>query len=75
MLRIHKGRILLVCSAVFFLIALVLPTQDRFAFNLGGQKGTITRQNEPFIYWGMETAVVLVFVAFFASGVHLQRKQ
>jgi uncharacterized membrane protein len=75
MLGDRISRMLIICSIVFVMIACVLPTQDRFAMTVGGQKRIITRQDNPTIYWGTEFGVLVVAVSLFSFGIYRSRKK
>lgn len=70
----HKGRELLISGLVFLFIALVLPTHDQFQFSLGGRQKTITRLQQPLLYWGGEGVVLFISVALMAAGIYRWRQ-
>ena len=68
-------RMLIIGGIVFFMIACVLPTKDRFVMTSGGQQRVITRQDNPAIYWGVEAGVLVVAVSLSAFGIYRSRKK
>jgi uncharacterized membrane protein len=69
------ARMLIIGGIVFFMIACVLPTKDRFVMNSGGQQRVITRQGNPGIYWGTEAGVLVVAVLLSGFGIYRSRKK
>jgi len=60
---------------IFFMIACVLPTKDRFQMSIGGQQRIITRQDNPAIYWGTEIGVLAVAASLLGFGIYRNRKK
>ena len=71
--RLSRGLIL--GSVVLFMIAGILPTKDRFVMDVGGEKRVITRQDNPLVYWGTESGILVVAIAFFGFGFYRARKE
>jgi hypothetical protein len=69
------SRRLIVWSFIFFVIAAMLPTKDRLEMSGGGQQRVITRQNNPKIYWGVESGTVFVAVSLSAYAIFRSRKK
>jgi hypothetical protein len=57
------------------MIAYTIPSKDRFVMDNGGHKHIITRQDDPLIYWGTESAVVFVAGSLFAAAIYRGRKK
>ena len=75
---IFKDRIsrrLIFWSFLFFIIAAILPTKDRFVMNSGGQERVITRKDNPKIYWGVESGILVVAVSLSAYAIFRSRKK
>jgi hypothetical protein len=68
-------RVLIIAGILFAIIAYVIPTKDRFVMDNGGHNSIITRQDDPLIYWGAESAVVFVSVSLFAAAIYRGRKK
>jgi hypothetical protein len=62
-------------TVIFFIIACVLPTKDRFVMTSGGQQRIITRQDNPTIYWSTEAGVMIVAGSLIVFGIYRGRKQ
>ena len=75
MFRDRIARMLIIGGVIFFMIACILPTKDRFQMTSGGQQRIITRQDNPAIYWGTEVGVLIVAVSLITFGVYRGRKQ
>jgi uncharacterized membrane protein len=75
MLHAPKGRVLIIWGIVFFLIAVVLPTKDRFVFTVGGRQQVIARQDQPLTSWGAELIITLAALTFVAAGLYRARTQ
>jgi len=68
------SRRLIIWSFVLFTIAAVLPTKDRFELTSDGQKTLITRQDNPKIYWGVESGILFVALSLSAYALFRTRK-
>jgi hypothetical protein len=66
---------LIVSGIVCFMAACIFPTKDHFVIDTGGDKTIITRQDNPLVYWGTESAVLLVAVSFCAAAFYRARKK
>ena len=69
----RKGRELPLWRLVFLLIALALPSYDRFRFNFGGRQTIITRLRQPFAYWRAEGVVIFLSVTLMVAGIYRSR--
>ena len=67
-------RLSIILGLVFFMIACVFPTKDRFYMTINGEVSVITRNEDPLIYWGTESAILLIAVSFSAYGLYRDRK-
>jgi hypothetical protein len=69
------SRRLIIWSFILFMIAAMLPTKDRFEMSSGGQQRVITRQDNPKIYWGVESGILFVAVSLSAYAVFRSRRR
>jgi len=74
MFRDRITRMLIIGGFIFFMIACVLPTKDRFVMRSGEQQRVITRQDNPMIYWGTEAGVLTVAISLITFGIYRGRK-
>ena len=75
MLGDRVTRMLIIGSIIFVMIACVLPTKDRFVMTVGSQKRVITRQDNPAVYWGVESGILFVAVSLSAYAFYRSRKR
>jgi hypothetical protein len=77
MKQIFKDRIcrrLVFWSFLLITIAGVLPTKDRWVMTSGLQERVITRQDDPAVYWGVESGILLVAISLLACAFYRIRK-
>jgi hypothetical protein len=78
MIPIFQDRIsrrLIFWSVLLFMAAAILPTQDHLAIDIGGQHRIITRQDNPMIYWGVESEILFVATSLCAYAFYRNRKK
>jgi len=68
-------RRLILWSILLFMTAGILLTQDRFVMTSGGHQRVVTRQDNPGIYWGVESGILLVAISLSAYAIHRSRRK
>jgi hypothetical protein len=74
-------RLLMFWGVFVFVIFCIFLMTGRFEMRSGSRHGggrvnrVISRQDSPLIYWGTESAILVVAVSLFASGVYRARKE
>lgn len=69
------SRFLLLLGIVFLLIAIAVPTRNRFVITSGAHKIVITRTGNPLVYWGTELAAALASAGLFAASAYRRRRR
>jgi hypothetical protein len=68
-------RRLILWSIILFMAAGIFLTQDHFVMTSGGQRRVITRQDNPGIYWGVESGILFVAISLSAFAIYLSRRK